>query len=265
VQLNPAYEAERPALERTLANLQADLVLPMLYKDEVRGVLSLGRKKSGKLFTPEDFDLLKTMLSQSAIALENARLFRDNLAKGRMEEELKIAHDIQMGMLPEKPPSLPGVEIAARTVPAREVGGDFYDFVEFGGRLGLLIGDVSGKGVSAGLLMAGARSTYHKVLDREAWTHAVVSAAVVLDVQNDVCRSARVVLGGVAPIPWRLPEVETMLAGQRITPALAAKAGEAAVAGARPLAKNGYKVPLTRAMVARTLVDIAERGLRNAD
>jgi len=61
------------------------------------------------------------------------------------------------------------------------------------------------------------------------------------------------VLGGVAPIPWRLPEVEKLLAGKRVTPELAAQAGEAAVAAARPLAKNGYKVPLTRAMVTRTL------------
>ena len=67
-----------------------------------------------------------------------------------------------------------------------------------------------------------SRSTYHKVMDREAWTHAVVSAAVVLEMEQDVCRSARVVLGGVAPIPWRLPEVERLLAGQRITEALAA-------------------------------------------
>jgi xanthine dehydrogenase YagS FAD-binding subunit len=111
----------------------------------------------------------------------------------------------------------------------------------------------------------GARSLYHKVLDREAWTHAVVSAAIVLEMKADVCRSARVVLGGVAPIPWRLPEVERMLAGQRITPELAAKAGEAAIAGARPLAKNGYKVPLTRNMVRRALLDIADRGLRSAD
>ena len=92
----------------------------------------------------------------------------------------------------------------------------------------------------------GTRSTYHKVLDREAWTHAVVSAAVVLEMDGEVCRSARVVLGGVAPIPWRLPEVEKLLAGQRITAELAAQAGEAAVAGARPLAKNAYKVPLTK-------------------
>jgi xanthine dehydrogenase YagS FAD-binding subunit len=100
---------------------------------------------------------------------------------------------------------------------------------------------------------AGGRSTYHKVLDREAWTHAVVSAAIVLQMNNQICQSARIVLGGVAPVPWRLPEVEKMLAGQRITPALAAKAGDVAVAGARPLAKNGYKVPLTRGMVSRTL------------
>jgi xanthine dehydrogenase YagS FAD-binding subunit len=94
-------------------------------------------------------------------------------------------------------------------------------------------------------------------MDREAWTHAVVSAAVILDMNGDVCRSARIVLGGVAPIPWRLPEVERMIAGQRITPELAAKAGEAAVSGARPLAKNGYKVPLTRNLVARTIQDLA--------
>ena len=103
------------------------------------------------------------------------------------------------------------------------------------------------------------------MLDREAWTHAVVSAAIVLDIDRDVCRSARIVLGGVAPIPWRLPEVEKMLAGQRITPELAAGAGEAAVAGARPLAKNGYKVPLTRVMVARAIIATADLGLRNAD
>jgi xanthine dehydrogenase YagS FAD-binding subunit len=104
---------------------------------------------------------------------------------------------------------------------------------------------------------AGVRGTYHKVMDREAWTHAVVSAAIVLEMDKDVCRTARVVLGGVAPIPWRLPEVEKLLIGQRVTPELAATAGEAAVAGARPLAKNGYKVPMVRAMVARTVLSVA--------
>jgi xanthine dehydrogenase YagS FAD-binding subunit len=109
-------------------------------------------------------------------------------------------------------------------------------------------------------LRPGSRSTYHKIMDREAWTHAVVSAAIVLEMDKQVCRSARVVLGGVAPIPWRLPKVEQMLAGQRVTEALAAKAAETALEGAKPLAKNAYKVPLTKGVVRRTLLDLAGRA-----
>lgn len=100
---------------------------------------------------------------------------------------------------------------------------------------------------------AQVKSTYYKVMDREAWTHAIVSAAVVMTMDGEVCRDARIVLGGVAPIPWRVPEAEKLLKGQRITPSLAEKAGAAAVQGARPLGKNAYKVPMTEAMVARTI------------
>jgi xanthine dehydrogenase YagS FAD-binding subunit len=106
----------------------------------------------------------------------------------------------------------------------------------------------------------GARSTYHKVLDREAWTHAIVSTAIVLEMDKDVCRSGRVVLGGVAPIPWRVSEAERLLTGQRVTPELAAKVAATAVAGAMPLAKNAYKVPLTREIVQRTLLSLATRA-----
>jgi len=180
--MNPRHEANREDLEKTFASLSSELILPLTYKDELRGIISFGRKKSGKLFTPEDIDLLKTLTSQSAIALENAYLFKENLQKGRMEEELKIAHDIQMGMLPDKAPQLEGLKIAARTIPAREVGGDFYDFVEFpadasAGRLGVIIADVSGKGVSAGLLMAGARSTYRVLLDADPPVAEVMTLA----------------------------------------------------------------------------------------
>ena len=103
----------------------------------------------------------------------------------------------------------------------------------------------------------GMRSTYHKVLDREAWTHAVVSAAIVLEMDGETCRSARVVLGGVAPIPWRVPDAERLLTGQRITEDLAIKASEAAIAGAKPLRKNAYKVPLTKTVVRRTVLELA--------
>jgi xanthine dehydrogenase YagS FAD-binding subunit len=115
-------------------------------------------------------------------------------------------------------------------------------------------------GVVVPLPPAGTRSTYRKVMDREAWTHALVSAAVVLQMDGDVCRSARIVLGGVAPIPWRVPDAERLLQGQRITLELAARAGDASVAGARPLGGNGYKVPMTRSLVARAVDELARQA-----
>ena len=106
-------------------------------------------------------------------------------------------------------------------------------------------------------LPGGARSTYAKILDREAWTHAVVSAAVMLEMDGTSVAQASVVLGGVAPIPWHLPEVEELLAGQRVTPELANEAGRLAVAQAQPLSKNAYKVQLTETLLRRTLLSLA--------
>ena len=102
----------------------------------------------------------------------------------------------------------------------------------------------------------GLRSTYAKVLDREAWTHAVVSVALALEMNGDLIRRAGVVLGGVAPIPWQVPTVQDLLAGQRLTETLAAQAGRLAVVGAQPLSKNGYKVQLTETLVRRTLLSL---------
>jgi xanthine dehydrogenase YagS FAD-binding subunit len=105
-----------------------------------------------------------------------------------------------------------------------------------------------------------ARSTYVKIMDREAWTHALASVAVVLDMRDGVCRSANIVLGGVAPVPWQVSGAAALLEGERVTPELARDVGEAAVAGARPLAKNAYKVPLTRNLVRRTVLALATRA-----
>ena len=105
---------------------------------------------------------------------------------------------------------------------------------------------------------AASRSHYFKVMDRETWTHAVVSAAVVLEMDGSTCRSARVVLGGVAPVPWRLQNVEQVLTGQRVTEDLAARAAETAVIGARALSKNAYKIPMTKGVVRRTVLQVAQ-------
>jgi len=115
-------------------------------------------------------------------------------------------------------------------------------------------------GVDVPAPVPGTRSAYHKVMDREAWTHALASAAVVMVMDGDVCRSASIVLGGVAPTPWRVPEAEALLAGQRVTAQLARDVGIAAVAGARPLSKNAYKVPLARSVVERTVLALAARA-----
>ena len=104
---------------------------------------------------------------------------------------------------------------------------------------------------------SGTRTTYAKVLDREAWTHAVVSVAAVLEMERDIIRRAAVVLGGVAPIPWQVPAVEALLVGQPVTAELATAAGRLAVKGAQPLSKNRYKLNLTAALVRRTLMSLA--------
>jgi xanthine dehydrogenase YagS FAD-binding subunit len=97
-------------------------------------------------------------------------------------------------------------------------------------------------------------STYLKITDRAAWTHAEVSVAVVLQVEGTRIQTASVVLGGVAPMPWRLPEVEQWLRGQALSATVAGQAGVLAIAQAQPLAKNGHKVPMTSAAVERALL-----------
>ena len=101
---------------------------------------------------------------------------------------------------------------------------------------------------------AGVVSTYLKITGRAAWTHAEVSVAVVLHVEGEHIHTASVVLGGVAPMPWRLTDVEQFLRGTALSAAVAGQAGALAIANAQPLAKNGHKVPMTSAAVERALL-----------
>jgi len=112
-------------------------------------------------------------------------------------------------------------------------------------------------GVRLPTLASDVVSTYLKITDREAWTHAEVSVAVVLHMDGVRIRTARVVLGGVSPMPWRLADVEQMLCGASLSAAVAGQAGALAVAQAQPLAKNGHKVPMTSAAVERALLRLA--------
>jgi xanthine dehydrogenase YagS FAD-binding subunit len=101
---------------------------------------------------------------------------------------------------------------------------------------------------------SGSKGFYHKVRERLAWDHAIVSVATVVQSSGGVVRDARVVLGGVAPIPWRAPKAEDFLRGQKIDDAAAQKAAEIALEGARPMKDNTYKVGLARSLIQRGLL-----------
>jgi xanthine dehydrogenase YagS FAD-binding subunit len=101
---------------------------------------------------------------------------------------------------------------------------------------------------------AGSRGFYHKVRERLAWDHAIVSVAAVVRERKGICEDARIVLGGVAPIPWRVPKAESFLRGKRIDDKVAREAAEIALEGATPMKDNGYKVGLTKSLIQRALI-----------
>lgn len=125
---------------------------------ETVGVLQLLNKLHGS-FGPRDLEFLDAISDHMAIAMENARMHLELIEKQRMERELQLGREIQNRLLPSPPQDISGVEIAARNVPCFEVGGDYFDFIEFSdGDLGIAIGDVSGKGVGAALVMSSLQS-----------------------------------------------------------------------------------------------------------
>jgi sigma-B regulation protein RsbU (phosphoserine phosphatase) len=161
IQEDPIFAPERDDCLRTLERLDATLLVPMLFDDRLTGVIALGRKKSGKFYRQEDINLLHVLANQGAIAIENARMVDEVVEKERMEEELSIARDLQLSMLPVDCPQVYGFDIAAVSMSAREVGGDFYDFIQMDGdRIGMVIGDVTGKSVSGALVMSASRSVF---------------------------------------------------------------------------------------------------------
>jgi sigma-B regulation protein RsbU (phosphoserine phosphatase) len=136
------------------------LCVPLRIKDTILGVIYVDNRLQVGLFSPDDLELLATIAASAAIAIENARLYQVAVEKGRMERELQVARGVQAGLLPRQTPQIPGWEFAAQWQPAREVAGDFYDFISLeGGRLGLVVADVSDKGMPAALFMALCRTT----------------------------------------------------------------------------------------------------------
>ncbi|MCU0407085.1 MAG: PP2C family protein-serine/threonine phosphatase, partial [Ignavibacteriaceae bacterium] len=129
-------------------------IIPMLVKTKVVGLLLFGLKYSGSHFAGKDLELLWAAANQAAISIENARLYKSEVEKQKIERDLDLARKIQQGLLPQCIPDMNGLDICGEMIPAMQVGGDYYDLIQLSGsKLFVVVGDVSGKGLSASLYM----------------------------------------------------------------------------------------------------------------
>lgn len=134
---------------------KSELAVPLIYKDTVIGVLDLEHTRRG-FFTEDHKRTITTLAAQIAISMENARLYEEVARQERrLERDLALARELQFRLLPDANPNMTHLDVAAKFVPARAIGGDLYDFVNYSlSRLGLVIGDVSGKGAPAAIYAA---------------------------------------------------------------------------------------------------------------
>ena len=147
--VNPRFDRETGFRTRSI------LCAPLLsHKGELVGVIQLLNREGGGVFGKDMEEMLRAFASIAGVAIDRARLVEAALEAQRAEESLRLAHDIQMSMLPRTLPTGPGLDMSASLTPARSVGGDFYDVLKVGDRIWFAVGDTSGKGVGAALFAA---------------------------------------------------------------------------------------------------------------
>ncbi|MGK2857127.1 MAG: PP2C family protein-serine/threonine phosphatase [Thermoanaerobaculia bacterium] len=161
------------------------LSVPLLIKSELNGILTVFNKKDGAVFDSNDERLLAIIASHSAQIVENARLYEEERALLRMREQLHLAAQIQDHLLPTKELAIAGYDVAGKSLAAQEVGGDYYDFVPMNdGRWAVCLGDVSGKGLPASLLMANVQATIRLLVSMDLPATEAISRA-----NSFLCRS----------------------------------------------------------------------------
>jgi sigma-B regulation protein RsbU (phosphoserine phosphatase) len=164
---NLATDTRFHATEQEKKDIRSVLCVPMRYKGKLIGILIVTNKRTLEPFSPEDLRLLSIIAAQSGQLIQNSKLQEEALQKKKMEQELAVARDIQLSLVPRKVPDIKGVEISSFFKPADEVGGDYYDYFLLGeDRVGVLVADVSGHGVSAALVMAMVKGILHTITQR---------------------------------------------------------------------------------------------------
>jgi sigma-B regulation protein RsbU (phosphoserine phosphatase) len=136
------------------------LSVPIQIKGKMIGLMTVFNKRAGSDFTSDDQRLLSIIAAQSAHVIENARLYQEEQTLLHLQEEMRLAYEIQSDLLPKSQPAIKGYQIAGKSIPAKDVGGDYYDFIAIDdNRLAFCVGDISGKGIPAALLMANLQAT----------------------------------------------------------------------------------------------------------
>ncbi len=158
-ELSPAITREQEELAQrlteqdSLARAGLALLVPLASQGRLVGLFALPHKHSDDVFQVQDLDLLTIVAGQVALQVENSRLYEEEVEKQKLEEQLALARTIQSRLLPGRIPSVPGAELSAVNISSAQVSGDYYDLIErHDGCLGLVISDVSGKGIPASLL-----------------------------------------------------------------------------------------------------------------
>lgn len=168
---------ERLILER----LNTRLIVPMAAHGRVFGFISLGEKMSEEPYTREDKELLLTVAEQTAVALDYSRLIREAAEQAKLRRDLEIAREVQSQLFPQTQPSIPGLEYTGVCRPALGIGGDYYDFIHVGSNsVGLALGDISGKGIAAAILMSNLQAALR--------SHAAVRGEDVSHIMSEVNR-----------------------------------------------------------------------------
>lgn len=164
------------ALATMLQTGGTQVVVPLNDQEHLLGFMTLTDKITGFKFSYEDITLLSTLANQMVVTLSNVRLYRESLIRQRLQEEMNLARQIQLDLLPKNPPCDQCYSVAAHSQPSRTVGGDFYDFVDIDdqGGFAMVIADVSGKGMPAALLAAQIQAA----LRSEIFNNRIVSDAI---------------------------------------------------------------------------------------
>jgi len=186
-QLEEAFKSRMSIVEQ---RVHAMMVVPLQTKDQIIGLIYVDSPFVLRVFTEEDLSLLTVMANIAAVRVEHARLAEIEQAERIMKRDLAQAAEIQRGILPEKAPEIPGLDLAGFNAPCRTVGGDYYGFVSYpAGRVGLALGDVSGKGMPAALMVMAFEARLRVLAEDEDSAADVVSRLNKITCEN--CPSNR--------------------------------------------------------------------------